>query len=423
VAHRIYEIVGREFDVGKPSILSKVIFDDMRVADPRERTKPRSVSTASLSAILETEDDPITRELLQLVLDWLSAKATEKRGGFIALGAKVADMPEWTSRVIPDHDDLPVDASALPVVLIDGHYIIFRSFYAMPTLTAPDGTPVGALVGFCNFLNKLVLQPWADGSYPHRRIVVAFDTGMDTFRHKLYPGYKADRAEAPEDLRPQFALIKRACEAYGLDVFESQGYEADDVIASLAFQAVTAGATNVTIVSADKDLSQLVTRRVNMFNYYTGEMLGPEEVLTKFLAPPGRLADLLAIAGDKADGIRGAEGYGPVTAAKVLARHANLEDALDEICSTMLKKKKDPALISDTREQVLLARRIVELCSTVPLKSRQGCKSLHTQAPYGLTPGDGASYLLDFMRNAGMPDLVRRTAQILGVNEDGSRIL
>ncbi|CAN0222404.1 unnamed protein product, partial [Ectocarpus fasciculatus] len=187
-----------------------------------------------------------------------------------------------------------------------------------------------------------VVQPWANGVERRQKVAVVFDTGDDNFRHDLSPSYKKHRAETPEALRPQFALIREACEAYGLDTIEGPGYEGDDVIASLALEAVIGGATNVTIVSADKDLAQLVTRRVNMLNLYTGERLGPEEVLAKFLAPPGRLADLLAIAGDKSDGIVGAEGYGPVKAAKVLAKHETLEAAVDEICSTISKKNEDP---------------------------------------------------------------------------------
>ncbi|CAM9139113.1 unnamed protein product, partial [Laminaria digitata] len=293
-AERIYQLAGREFEIGKPSVLAKVLFDEVGVFDPQGsgstsppinnkaktaggHVKSKSVSATALKAVLKGEENPLKRELVQLVLDWRNAEAVPKRGGFVASGAKVADMPAWSSRLIPDHDELAVDPSAAPVLLIDGHYIIFRSFHGMPDLTAPDGTPVGALLGFCNVINRLVLRPWVDGIEPRRKVVVAFDTVGDNFRHELYPGYKASRAEAPEDLRPQFALIRSACEAYGLDIVEGVGFEADDVLASLALEAVTAGATDVTIASADKDLAQLVTRRVSMLNVYTNERLGPDE--------------------------------------------------------------------------------------------------------------------------------------------------
>ncbi|CAN0540318.1 unnamed protein product, partial [Ectocarpus sp. 12 AP-2014] len=219
-----------------------------------------------------------------------------------------------------------------------------------------------------------------------------------------------------EKRRPQFALVRKACEAYGLETIEGPGFEGDDVIASLALEAVIGGATNVTIVSADKDLAQLVTRRVNMLNVYTGERLGPEEVLAKFLAPPGRLADLLAIAGDKSDGIVGAEGYGPVKAAKVLAKHETLEAAVDDICCTISKKNEDPELVAKTREQVLLARRLVELCTTVPLDRRTGLKSLASVPTFHLEGEGTAERLLAFMRRFEMDELSSRTSRLLGVN-------
>eukprot|EP00903_Cladosiphon_okamuranus_P018931 g17412.t1 len=424
LAERIFELAGREFDIGKPSVLAKVLFDEMEISHPHGsaptltaagRPKPRSVSVKTLSAALKAEEDPAKRELVRLVLDWLDAKAIAKRGGFVASGAKVADMPGWASRLIPDGDDLYADTAASPVLIVDGHYLIFRSFHGMPPLTTADGTPVGALVGFCNVINKL---PWADGVETRRKVIVAFDTGDDNFRHELCPGYKKDRSEVPEDLRSQFTLIRRACDAYGLEVIEGAGYEADDVIATLALEAVTTGATNVTIVSADKDLAQLVTTRVNMHNVYTGERWGPEEVLAKFLAPPGRLADLLSIAGDSSDGIVGANGYGPVKAAKVLAKHATLEEAVDEICAAMVKKKEDPALIEKTREQVLLARRLVELCTSVPLDRRTGPKSLAEIPAFRLEGNVPAGRLLDFMRRFEMEDLARRTSRMLGVDDN-----
>eukprot|EP00752_Nemacystus_decipiens_P003362 g3109.t1 len=425
VAERIFELVGRDFDIGKPSVLAKVLFDEMEISHPHGdaktftaagRPKPRSVSVKTLSAALKAEEDPAKRELVQLVLDWLDAKAVAKRGGFVATGARVADVAGWASRLIPDGDDLRRDPAAPPVVIIDGHYLIFRSFHGMPPLTMADETPVGALVGFCNAINKLVLQPLADGEEPCQKVIVAFDTGDDNFRHELSPTYKKDRAEAPDDLRPQFALIREACEAYGLEMVEGAGYEADDVIASLALEAVTTGVTNVTIVSADKDLAQLVTRRVNMLNFYSGERWGPEEVLAKFLAPPGRLADLLSIAGDSSDGIVGVSGYGPVKAAKVLAKHATLEEALDEICSAMSKKKEDSALIEKTRDQVLLARRLVELCTSVPLDKRTGPRSLAEIPAFKLEGDLAVGRLLDFMRRFEMEDLARRTARMLAVD-------
>ncbi|CAM9927136.1 unnamed protein product, partial [Sphacelaria rigidula] len=167
---------------------------------------------------------------------WVPLTACARRTVSSRAGEKVADRPDWQSRIIPDHDELKTDPDAPSLIVVDGHNIIFRSFHALPHLTAADGTPVGAVVGFCSIMNRLVLQPWADGSEPQRRVVVAFDTGDDNFRHALYPGYKAGRPDTPEELKPQFALVRQACEAYGFEVVRGPGFEADDVIAAVTLQ-------------------------------------------------------------------------------------------------------------------------------------------------------------------------------------------
>ncbi|CAM9201306.1 unnamed protein product [Choristocarpus tenellus] len=416
---RIYDIAGREFDIGKPTQLAKVLYEEVGVSksdiegtevgkEINVRSRAKSVSTATLQTILGAQSDMHKRELISLVLKWLQANALSKRGGFKALGARVVDVPDWRSKLIPDGEKLPSDPSSIPLVLIDGHYLIFRSYHAMPQLTSPDGTPVGALVGFCNVLNKLIVQPWVEGGEPERRVVVTFDSGGVNFRHRIYPGYKGDRKEVPEDLHPQFSLIREACEAYGLRVVDQSGFEADDVIASLAAQAVTSGSTNVTVVSADKDLAQLVTQRVSLLNAYTGERLGPEEVLSKYLVPPGRIADMLAIVGDPADSIRGADGYGPVNAAKVLAKHSTLNEAVEEIRQT-LSRRKGSAFAEEQMDKVLLARAVVEL-RTDAFPPREVANLLSNIDAFEIKD---PSTVLSFLTRHGLADLARRTSRLL----------
>ncbi|MDD9798073.1 MAG: DNA polymerase I, partial [Alphaproteobacteria bacterium] len=201
--------------------------------------------------------------------------------------------------------------------LVDGSTYIFRAYHALPPLTRKsDKLPVGAVAGFCNMLVKLMddmdTQDRDIKSSP-THLAVIFDASGRSFRNDIFPDYKANRAEAPEDLVPQFPLIREAVKAFGVAQFELEGFEADDLIASYATQAAKSGA-RVTIVSSDKDLMQLVTPHINMLDTMKDKHIGIEEVTEKFGVPPEKVIDVQALAGDSTDNIPGVPGIGVKTA-------------------------------------------------------------------------------------------------------------
>ena len=192
--------------------------------------------------------------------------------------------------------------------LIDASAYIFRAFHALPPLTrASDGLPIGAVSGFCNMLWKLLEDLKGDERPTHFACV--FDKSAYTFRNDMYPEYKANRDEPPEDLRPQFPLVRRAAVAFNAHALEMEGYEADDLIATYAKQAEAKGA-QVTIVSSDKDLMQLVSDKVEMLDTMKNKVLGIEAVHEKFGVGPDKVIDVQSLAGDSVDNIPGAPGIG-----------------------------------------------------------------------------------------------------------------
>src|SRR5277367_4474805 len=187
------------------------------------------------------------------------------------------------------------------VFLVDGSGFIFRAYHALPPLTRPDGTPVGAVLGFSNMLLKLLQGTDAD------HIAVVFDTARATFRSRLYPEYKAQRPAPPDDLIPQFKLVREATDAFNVCRVERDDYEADDLIAAYAASAVEAGA-EVTIVSSDKDMMQLVGDHVRMLDPIKDRPIGPAEVQEKFGVGPDKVIDVQALCGDSVDNVPGVKG-------------------------------------------------------------------------------------------------------------------
>src|SRR3984957_3958676 len=187
-------------------------------------------------------------------------------------------------------------ASAL--YLIDGSGFIFRAFHALPPMTRSDGTPVNAVLGFVNMLIKLLTE------FGVARIAVIFDAKGDNFRNEIYPLYKANRDGPPEELIPQFGLIREATEAFCLPQVELDGYEADDLIATYARCAVERG-EEVVIVSSDKDMMQLIRPGVTMFDPMKSKPIGPAEVMEKFGVAPDRVVDIQSLAGDSTDNVPG----------------------------------------------------------------------------------------------------------------------
>ena len=244
--------------------------------------------------------------------------------------------------------------------LVDGSAYIFRAYHRLPPLTNPAGTPVGAVYGYTTMLWKLADDLHkADGP---THLAVILDKSSHTFRNELYPEYKANRPEPPEDLRPQFPLIRDATRAFSLPCIEEQGFEADDLIASYALAAQRRG-WDVTIVSSDKDLMQLVSEvdgaHIDMLDTMKDARIGRPEVVEKFGVPPELVGDVLALMGDTSDNIPGIFGIGPKTASKLIAENGSLAAALDS--AEGMKPSKLRERLIEGREMALLSRVLVTL--------------------------------------------------------------
>ncbi len=248
--------------------------------------------------------------------------------------------------------------------LIDGSGYIFRAFHALPPLTRKsDGLPVGAVSGFCNMLFKL-LQDTKAGERP-THLAVIFDTSRVSFRNEIYPEYKAHRPPPPEDLVPQFSLIRDATRAFGVAAVELEGFEADDLIATYAAQAADAGAF-VTVVSSDKDLMQLVVDgRVELQDPVKSRSIRSAEVVEKFGVPPAKVVDVQALAGDSTDNVPGVPGIGIKTAAELINTYGDLETLLAR--AGEIKQPKRRETLIENADKARVSKRLVQLDAQVPV--------------------------------------------------------
>ncbi|WP_170545850.1 DNA polymerase I [Ruegeria arenilitoris] len=247
--------------------------------------------------------------------------------------------------------------------LIDGSAFIFRAYHALPPLTRKsDGLPIGAVSGFCNMLQKYVEGNAGPDAPTH--VAVIFDKGSHTFRNDLYDLYKANREAMPEDLRPQMPLTREATRAFNIACKELEGYEADDIIATLAVQAREAGG-RVTIVSSDKDLMQLVGGGVEMLDAMKNKRIDRDGVFEKFGVGPERVVDVQALAGDSVDNVPGAPGIGIKTAALLINEYGDLETLLDR--AEEIKQPKRRQTLIEKREQIELSKKLVQLDEQTPL--------------------------------------------------------
>ncbi len=249
--------------------------------------------------------------------------------------------------------------------LIDGSGYIFRAYHALPPLTrASDGLSTGAVAGFCNMVWKFLNEMKGPEAPTH--LAVIFDKSEITFRNELYPEYKAHRPPAPEDLVPQFPLIRDATRAFNLPCIEMAGYEADDLIATYARDAAAKGAS-VRIVSSDKDLMQLVVDGIiQLYDPMKNRALGPEAVFEKFGVAPDKVIDAQALIGDSIDNVPGAPGIGPKTAAELLATFGSLEAILER--ANEIKQPKRRQTLIDHAEQIRLSKTLVTLKDDVPVE-------------------------------------------------------
>lgn len=225
------------------------------------------------------------------------------------------------------------------LILVDGSAYIFRAYHALPPLTRKsDGLPVGAVAGFCNMLWKLTEETRNEDHATH--FAVIFDAKGKTFRNDIYDKYKANRPPAPEDLVPQFALVRDATRAFGLPAIEEPGFEADDLIATYAHEAEKCGAM-VTILSSDKDLMQLVTDKTRMLDPMKNSLIGADEVRVKFGVGPDRVVDVQALAGDSSDNVPGVPGIGVKTAAALVEEFGDLEGILQNAHTIKQNKRRE----------------------------------------------------------------------------------
>ena len=286
--------------------------------------------------------------------------------------------------------------------LIDGSAFIFRAFHALPPLTRKsDGLPIGAVAGFCNMIFKMVEDNKGPDAPTH--VAVVFDKGSHTFRNDMYDLYKANRDEMPEDLRPQIPLTRRATEAFNIACKELEGYEADDIIATLACQARDAGG-RVTIISSDKDLMQLVGDGVEMLDAMKNKRIDRDGVFEKFGVFPDRVVDVQALAGDSVDNVPGAPGIGIKTAALLINEFGSLEELLDR--AGEIKQPKRRETLIEKREQIELSKRLVQLDCDTPLDFT--LDDLEVRTPDSET-------LMTFLAEMEFRTLTRRVAETLGV--------
>ncbi|MGI4877864.1 MAG: 5'-3' exonuclease, partial [Janthinobacterium lividum] len=246
--------------------------------------------------------------------------------------------------------------------LVDGSGYIFRAYHRLPPLSDPSGTPVGAVYGFTTMLWKLIEELNKAEAPTH--LAVIFDAGSHTFRNDMYDQYKAHRPPPPEDLLPQFPLIRDAVRAFSVPSIEQDGFEADDIIASYAVAAIAAG-FDVSIVSSDKDLMQLVQPGLDLYDTMKNCRVNRADVVEKFGVPPEQLGEVLALMGDSVDNVPGVRGVGPKGAAELIQQFGSVEAMLARLDE--VKKPKLRENLAASADMARLSRELVRLKDDLPL--------------------------------------------------------
>ncbi|MFZ3359130.1 MAG: DNA polymerase I [Xanthobacteraceae bacterium] len=301
----------------------------------------------------------------------------------------------------------PVSAKPLKkgdhVFLVDGSGYIFRAYHALPPISRKsDGLQLNAVFGFCNMLWKLLRDMKPEEKPTH--LAVVFDLSERTFRTEMYPDYKAHRPDPPDDLRPQFPLIREAVNAFDLPCLEQRGFEADDLIATYVRQACEAGAT-ATIVSSDKDLMQLVNDGVVMFDTMKDKKIGRAEVIEKFGVPPEKVIEVQALIGDSTDNVPGVPGIGVKTAAQLIGEYGDLETLLKR--APEIKQEKRRQSLIDNAELARLSKKLVTLDDNVKLDVPIGDLAVH-EPDY--------KRLVAFLRAMEFSSLTRRVAEFADID-------
>jgi DNA polymerase-1 len=326
-------------------------------------------------------------------------------------------MPDTQTRPVEAASPRPLKAGD-HVFLVDGSSYIFRAYFAMfaaaqksgKKLTRSDGLPIGGVLAFSNMLFKMLREGFNGVKPTH--VAVVFDHSEKTFRNEIYPDYKGHRPDPPDELIPQFPLMREAVRAFGLTPIEQAGYEADDLIATYARHAVEAGA-DATIVAGDKDLMQLVRPGVQMFDPMPGRErpIGREEVIEKFGVPPEKVPEVQALIGDSTDNVPGVPGIGVKTAALLINEFGDLETLLAR--TGEIKQEKRRQSLIDFAEQARMSRRLVVLDDRVPLE-----RDIHEFCLDGASclQGIKPERLIGFSKAMEFTDLTRRAAAFVGVD-------
>src|ERR1700680_1088173 len=286
--------------------------------------------------------------------------------------------------------------------LVDGSGYIFRAYHALPPINRKsDGLQLNAVFGFCNMLWKLLRDMKAEDKPTH--LAVVFDLSEKTFRTEMYPDYKAHRPEPPDDLKPQFGLIREAVHAFDLPCLEQGGFEADDLIATYVRQANEAGATS-TIVSSDKDLMQLVNDRVVMYDTMKDKRIGRAEVIAKFGVPPDKVIEVQALIGDSTDNVPGVPGIGVKTAAQLIGEYGDLETLLAR--AGEIKQEKRRQSLIENAGLARLSKQLVTLDDKVALDVPLADLAVHDP---------DYRRLIAFLKAMEFSSLIRRVTEFSGV--------
>ena len=244
------------------------------------------------------------------------------------------------------------------LILIDGSAYIFRAYYGLPPMNRADGTPINAVFGFTNMLVKLIED------YRDDKMIVIFDAARENFRNTIFKEYKANRGETPEDLIPQFEIIRQCVDAFNIPQLEIEGYEADDIIATYCKLAEKQKIDSI-IVSSDKDLMQLVTKKITMLDPMKNKKIGIDQVIEKFGLPPEKVIQIQALTGDKVDNIPGAPGIGPKTALQLIEEFGDVHKLIKN--ANQISQEKRRNIILDHQQDILLSLELVKLKDDIKL--------------------------------------------------------
>ena len=278
------------------------------------------------------------------------------------------------------------------LILIDGSAYIFRAYYGLPPMNRADGTPINAVFGFTNMLVKLIED------YRDDKMIVIFDAARENFRNTIFKEYKANRGETPDDLIPQFEIIRQCVDAFNIPQLEIEGYEADDIIATYCKLAEKQKIDSI-IVSSDKDLMQLVTKEITMLDPMKNKKIGIDQVIEKFGLPPEKVIQIQALTGDKVDNIPGAPGIGPKTALQLIEEFGDVHKLIKN--ANQISQEKRRNIILDHKQDILLSLELVKLKDDIKLPI--DINKIHTYSSI-----DKNDNLSNFLSNQGFKSIAER---------------